>query len=289
MGRGENPRGKSNIDTTELQQPRAMVGGSSFEAVLPDLRAVLFRGVVWAFVGALYAALFLPVFVVTSHWLPDWAAVVIATVAASAVGALVYSSSRLAVLVAMAANFVVFPILVTQGISASPWLPVQGGVGAGALVGLLYGMGAKESNVYRADAKLLAGVVAGLLVSVIAVIWQYFLGVSSVIWLVTVLAPICGLIYVQLCPTFVVRFSDLLPRYLDAAVAGAIVGGFIGFGLWVMGGVVLGTTPEVWTAPIQRIAQLLPQALPLAAIASFILGLMRSLLKVQWKDMYDEQ
>ena len=235
-------------------------------------------GVIWTFVGALYAALFMPVFeVVRSVW-PLWTAPICAAVVATAGGALVYSSSQLALMVAIFSNFGVFGYLLYSGEFASPLAPSAIGAGIGALVGALYGVGVKESRIYSADAKLLAGLVVGGAVSVISLIWILVFGASVAI-LVAVLAPVSGLLYVKVVDRFIQRFSDIFPAFLDGAIAGLVIGGFIGFGLWVMGGIVLQNASPEWETTISVIGESTPLAVAAAAISTGVLGMVYGGLK----------
>jgi hypothetical protein len=234
---------------------------------------ILFHGVVWCFVGALYAALFIPVFEVVLRVLPLWAAPVCATVAATVGGALVYSSHQLALLVAIFCNFAVFGQLLYSGEIGSPLAPVAVGAGMGAIVGSLYGLGVKESRIYSADAKLLASATVGLVVSLIGVVWV-LLSSASLTILVAVLAPLSGMFYELTVNSFIQRYSDVLPPFADGAVAGTVVGGIIGFGLWVMGGIVLVEVAPEWRDTMAVIADSTPVAIAAASASTFVLGML---------------
>jgi hypothetical protein len=233
---------------------------------------VLFRGVIWSLVGALYAAVFIPVFEVGGSTLPVWLALVLASIAATAGGALVYSSAQLAFQVAVVSNVAVFGYTLVSGGAISPLEPVVVGAGAGAVVGALYGLIVKKSSIYRADAKLLSGIVAGGGLSVLGIAWvMQFEG--NPIFLVALLAPLSGVIYERIVNKFVQRFSDLLPPFADGAVAGVVIGGLLGLGLWVMGGAVLENVAAEWLTTINRIAYSAPLAIVAAAVTTFVVGM----------------
>ena len=239
---------------------------------------IFFYGVIWAFVGALYAALFMPVFEVVRNVWPLWTAPICAAVVATAGGALVYSSSQLALLVAIFSNFAVFGYLLYSGEFASPLAPTLVGAGIGAIVGVLYGLGVKESRIYSADAKLMAGFVAGAAVSVVSLVWILVFNASLTI-LVAVLAPLTGLMYVKIVDDFIQRFSDVFPAFVDGAIAGAVIGGFIGFGLWVMGGIVLQRIAPEWESTIAVIAESTPLAVAEASVSTGVLGMLYGALR----------
>lgn len=239
---------------------------------------IFFYGVIWTFVGALYAALFMPVFEVVRHVWPLWTAPVCAAVVATAGGALVYSSSQLALLVAIFSNFAVFGYLLYSGEFASPLAPTLVGAGIGTIVGALYGLGVKESRINSADAKLMAGFVVGVAVSVVSLVWILVFNASLSI-LVAVLAPLTGLMYVKIVDHFIQRFSDVFPVFVDGAIAGAVIGGFIGFGLWVMGGIVLQKTAPEWQGTIAVIAESTPLAVAAASVSTGVLGMLYGALR----------
>lgn len=233
---------------------------------------VLFRGVIWSLVGALYAAVFIPVFEVGINILPVWLALVLASVAATAGGALVYSSAQLAFQVAVISNVAVFGYTLVSGAAISPLGPVAVGTGAGAAVGALYGLMVKKSNIYRAEAKLLSSIVAGGTLSAIGVAWVLLFH-GNPIFLVALLAPLSGVFYERSVNKFVQRFSDVLPPFADGAVAGAVIGGLLGLGLWVMGGAVLENVGAEWLTTINRIAYSAPLAIAAAAVTTFVVGM----------------
>ncbi len=253
----------------------------------PRPRDILHRGLVWAFTGALYAAMFVPVFEVTGSTLALWIAPVLATVAATAGGALVYSSSQLAVQIAIFSNIAVFVYLVANGIVVAPLGPTLVGAGVGAVAGAIYGLTVKESRIYRADAKLLAGLVAGTAVSVIALAWVLIVG-DKLIWLIALLAPVSGVVYLRFAGIFVQRYAGLFPPFIDGAIAGLVIGGFIGFGLWLMAGVAMADVVPEWRGIFDRITDLAPAAIAAGGITTFVLGMIKAAFRLHWGDPYDQ-
>ena len=260
---------------------------SNHEKRIAKPQDILYRGLVWAFVGALYAAMFVPVFEVTSRVLPLWISAVLAAMAATAGGAMVYSSSQLAVQSALFSNIAVFVYLLSSGVVVPPLGPTVVGASIGAITGALYGLIVKKSRIYRADAKLMAGIVAGGVVSVIALAWILVLG-DELVWLIALLAPISGVVYLKLVAAFVRRFSDVLPRFVDGALAGVVIGGFIGFGLWLMAGVALADVVPEWRATYTRITDIALDAIAAACITTFLMGIVKAALKLNWGDPYDQ-
>lgn len=242
---------------------------------------VLFHGVIWSFVGVLYAAVFILVFEVGRSTLPPWLAIVLASVAATAGGALVYSSAQLAFQVAVISTVAVFGYIVASGGGISPLEPVIIGAGAGVVVGALYGQFVKKSNIYRAEARLLSGIVTGGALSVVGVAWVLLLDSRRIFFLVALLAPLSGVIYERIVNDFVRRFSDVLPPFADGAVAGAVIGGLLGLGLWVMGGTVLveNVVAAEWLKTINQIASSALLAIAAAAATTFVIGMIDAAVK----------
>jgi len=253
----------------------------------PRPHEILYRGLVWAFVGALYAAMFVPVFEVTNNVLPFWIAPVFATIAATAGGALVYSSAQLAIQTAIFSNIAVFAYLLSQGVVVSPLGPTLVGAGVGTVTGGVYGLLVKESKIYRAEAKLMAGIVAGGAASIIGLVWVVIVD-DKLVWLIALLAPMSGMIYLKLTASFVERFSDVLPPVGDGAVAGLVIGAFVGFGLWLGGAIALEKVVPEWHATFDRIKDIGLLAIAVASVTTFVMGMVKTALRLNWGDPYDQ-
>jgi hypothetical protein len=253
----------------------------------PDRFEIIYNGIIWAFVGVLYAAIFIPVFEVTQNSIPLWAAAICATVAATAGGALVYSSSQLALMVAMASNFAVFGYLLYSGEMASPIAPIMVGAGVGFIVGAMYGLIVKESRIYRAEAILLAGIADGVVISILSLLWILVFN-ASVTLLVVVLAPLSGLIYVLIVNRFIQRYSDILPPIADGAVAGMVIGGFVGLGLWVMGAIAMDNATPEWRDSIETIVQSTPITIAAASVSTLLLGMLYAALRSRFEGLEEQ-
>jgi hypothetical protein len=243
------------------------------------------RGIIWGFVGLIFGALFVPLWEFARQWAGPYVGLVLATTASGAVGGLFYGSMRLAFLIAIFTNIAVFGFLVSAPWPISPWVTMALGAGIGLLIGAVYGATAKDSKVFRADAKTLTGLAAGLAASVIAMTVTVLDVPLSIAHLVGVLAPATGLFYVLLLPPMVERFSNLLPPVGDGAVVGAAVGGFVGLGMWVVGGTVLDGLAGPWVESSHTIAQLWPEAVGFAMAGAFLLGFLRDLFNLHWVDI----
>ena len=133
-----------------------------------SIRQSIFRGLVWAFVAAIYSSLFVPLFEIVSQNHSVGASYLAAATAAGATGALFYSAMRLAIVVAAFGNIAVFVYLIAIGPGAVPEGAMVIGAIMGAIIGGVYGKFAKDSHVLCGDAKLLAGAVAGCVAAFVA-------------------------------------------------------------------------------------------------------------------------
>jgi hypothetical protein len=261
---------------------------STFNSRLKDAGA---RSVIWAFVGALFGVLF----IAAEHVLKGVAGpldpLILAAAAAGAVGALIYSSMRLAVVAAGVTTVLLITLQFALGIGskriAAPvdiavWLGAASAVGA--LVGAYYGHAAPASRVNRAMAKTLAGLVAGASTGLLWWIVVQLAG-EPPLWLtVAVLVPAVGWSYVSLAAYFVRWGSRWLPRVIDAALVGAAVAVVVVLGYWV---VVASVNPAIALAAglDEALPAQLPEALVAGAGGGMIAGFLRGMLGFGWYDL----
>jgi hypothetical protein len=248
-------------------------------------REALIRALIWAFIGILYGMLFVFLAQLATQWGLPVHPYFFAGVLAATMGALIYSSMRLAVLLAIIiAPFCVLFLVFAEGM-VQPHDLLAVVVPIGALIGAVYGHFDKASRVYRADAKLLAGFCAGFLVGL------GYLVLSGVVagWpmglVIAVMCPLTGLLYVLLVPGFIRFRDDLLPPLLDGAMAGAGVAVFLALVFFLMAhSLELGgaTAPA---AVLQQIYALLPQAMLGGALGAGLIGLLSGLFLTTWQDL----
>lgn len=261
---------------------------STFNSRLKDAGA---RSVIWAFVGALFGVLF----IASQHALKGFGGpidpLVLAGACAGAVGALIYSSMRLAVVTAGVSTVLLIGLQFTLGIRperlAGPvdtmtWLGAAAAVGA--VVGAFYGYASPGSRVNRAVAKTAAGLVAGGSTGLLW--WLVVRSVGDVpLWLtVGVLVPAVGWSYVFLATYFVRWGSRWLPRVIDAALVGAAVASVVALGYWA---VVASVNPALaGEAGLDRnLLAALPEALVAGAGGGMVAGFVRGMLGFGWYDL----
>ncbi|MCU7916181.1 MAG: hypothetical protein KZQ65_09880 [Candidatus Thiodiazotropha sp. (ex Gloverina cf. vestifex)] len=113
---------------------------SSSLSIAHRVREALIRGAIWAFVGLLYAMLFIFFAALAAHWQLPINPVFLAGILAGTLGALIYSSMRLAVLmtVIIAPFSIFYFILASWPINLFYLLLIVSTIGA--IIGALYGV-----------------------------------------------------------------------------------------------------------------------------------------------------
>lgn len=248
------------------------------------LQEALIRGAIWAFIGLLYALLFTFFSAFAEHWRLPVNPIFLAGIVASTLGALIYSSMRLAVLM----TAIISPLSIFYFILAT-W-PVDllnlllGGSVIGAIVGALYGIFSMGSRIYRADAKTLAGFCAGWLVSLGYLLTTYF-GSYSLGALVAVMCPLTGLLYVLMVPHFIKYYDNLLPPVGDGLLVGVGISGFIAMSFFVMIGSLDGSVAGPLLPLLEAVHRNLPKALLGGVLGGAGAGVASGLLLRNWQDL----
>ncbi|MBF0255337.1 MAG: hypothetical protein HQL47_02525 [Gammaproteobacteria bacterium] len=249
------------------------------------LREAAIRGGIWAFIGLLYAVLFVFFVVFSGRWGLPADPYFVAAVLSGTIGALIYSSMRLAVLMA-GLLFPISIIMFTLGegaVTVSGLLLVM--VPAGAVMGALYGYLSHGSRIRCADAKTLAGFSVGVLVGLVYMLLSARLEQVPLAWVVAGLSPLTGLLYVMVVPTFIKLYNDLLPPIGDGALVGGFVAVFIAICSFVMAssvdtGMAGNLLPEV-----ERVLEQLPSAMLGGIIGAGLAGVVSGLLLTNWQDL----
>ena len=99
------------------------------------------------------------------------------------------------------------------------------GAVVGLIVGTLYGWQEKRSRICCADAKILAGLLAGIAASLFALILGLLFEELVYPKSAMAIAPIAILVYVTATPWFVRRCQLIVPAAVDGAIVGLGVGG----------------------------------------------------------------
>lgn len=248
-------------------------------------REAFIRSVIWAFVGVLYGMLFVFFAELAEEWNLPIHPYFFSGVLAGTIGALIYSSMRLAVLLAILISPVCVLIFIFSNNSVSPAELLMIVTPIGAIIGALYGLFSPTSRVYRADAKMLTGFSAGYLAALgylmlSAYIKQIPLGV-----IVSVMCIVTGWLYVLFVPTFIRFRENLLPPLGDGALVGISVAIFLAVCFFIMINS-LNTEPGVQLLPlIQHVNELLPQAVTGGLIGGAFAGFLSGLLLTEWQDL----
>jgi hypothetical protein len=250
------------------------------------------RSVVWGFIGALFGALFVAAHALLAPLLPALDPLVVGAVAAGGIGAVVYSSMRLSLLAA-GLCFLLLAVLqlgaALRGVPADTvWrLDVLLGLAAagGAAAGAYYGHRYRQSHVYRALPKTLAGLVAGLLAGsawwlLLQAVGEVPLGVS-----IAVLCPLVGWCYVALAGLAVRALAGRQSPRVDGALVGAVVSGLVALGFWATAGTLRPDVAGEAAAAIQAVTAQVPAAVVAGWLGGMVAGFTRGLLGFGWYDL----
>jgi hypothetical protein len=254
--------------------------------LMERLKEAMVRGVVWGFIGILFGSLFAALYQLALNWGGPLPPFTIAAIFASGAGALIYGSMRLAVVIAALCAPLGVATLIHDSGPVSPLLMVLRIALPGAIIGALYGLLARQSRVFRADAKALAGLTAGIL---IAVPWHFVtvhFGIEvPTPWAVALLCPTVGLLYTQLVEHFIPRLEELLPTTGDGALVGFAVAAYVGCGLWLVAGYIdhqiLGPHASVANAILRE----LPSAMFGGMVGGFAGGFIGGAMGKEWQDL----
>jgi hypothetical protein len=251
----------------------------------PRLREAAIRGLIWAFVGLLYAFLFVSFAVFAETRDLPVNPYFFAGVLAGTIAALMYSSMRLVVLMAA----LLFPVSIIyftqfeQDIVLVDWFKVM--LPTGILIGAVYGYFSTNSRIRRADAKTLAGFSVGVLVSLSYLVAEYLLSDLSITLIVGLMCPLTGILYVLVVPTFIKLYQDILPPAGDGALLGACIAVFVSFCSFVMAGSIDSSMAGELVPEVQAILQRLPPAVTGGVVGAGLSGIVSGLLLRQWQDL----
>ncbi|MGD8588999.1 MAG: hypothetical protein PVG22_09250 [Chromatiales bacterium] len=249
------------------------------------LREAFVRGIIWGFIGSLYGMLFVIFAALSAEWEIPLPPYLFAGVLAGTIGALIYSSMRLAVLMAIIISPVCAILMVFSSTPIAPHNLVFIIGTVGAVAGALYGRFTKNSRVYRADAKTLTGFTSGLLVSLVYVMFSRQLSDLPMGVVVGIMCPITGFIYVSLAPTFIRTFGNLLPRAGDGALVGVGVAVFLTLCNFVMVHSIDIDSTGAFHELVHHVQALMPQAIFGGLIGGVLGGFVSSQFFNHWQDL----
>ncbi len=240
--------------------------------------------VVWAFVGVIFGFIFVVLNEAFQGLGSRYVQYMAASAAAGAVGALMYGSMRLAVIVA-AFVFVGTVTYLSLAPGAVPESLIVIAAGVGLIVGGVYGRWVAPSEIARADAKIIAGASSGLVASLLAVAVAIVEGDLSYFWLAAIVCAATGLLYIVSVRWFTSHFSNLLPPIGDGALVGAGMGTSMGLLFVVMAGTL--DTPLVaqHQSLVSGVMEHVPMATVGAALGAFLAAIARSLTGARWQDL----
>ncbi|MET0120197.1 MAG: hypothetical protein ABW124_04055 [Candidatus Thiodiazotropha sp. 6PLUC9] len=249
------------------------------------INEALIRGAIWAFIGLLYGMLFVFFSAFAEYWQLPVNPYLFAGVLSGTLGALIYSSMRLAVLMTVIISpiCIFYFILVEKPANLNTILLLSAFVGA--IVGALYGVFSMGSRVYRADAKTLAGFSSGWLISLSFLLVSSFVENLPISLIVGLMCPLTGILYVLLVPSFIKLYDNLLPPIGDGLMVGVGVSSFVTLSFFVMISTVDNEIAGPFLTALETIQETLPGAVFGGIIGGGLAGILSGLLLTKWQDL----
>jgi hypothetical protein len=253
--------------------------------IIHRVKEAFIRGAIWAFIGLLYALLFIFFSALAGYWQLPVDPVFLAGILAGTFGALIYSSMRLAVLMTAIISplSIFYFILADWPVEPLRLLLIVSAVGA--VIGALYGVFSLGSRIYRADAKTLAGFCAGWLSSLAYLLYSSLLEPVSLGITVALMCPLTGLLYVWMVPTFIKHYDNLLPPIGDGLMVGVGVSGFVALTFLVLIASIDNSVAGPLLPVIGRVQESLGPAVLGGIIGGGLAGIASGLLVTGWQDL----
>lgn len=249
------------------------------------LREALIRGAIWAFVGLLYAMLFVFFSVFSGYWKLPAEPYFVALLLSGTIGAIIYSSMRLAVFMAG----LLFPISIlyftlNEGhITLTTVLTIL--LPAGIIIGGLYSFFDRNSRIDCADAKSLAGFSVGCFLGLGYLLGKPWLSSLSLPWLIAIACPLTGMFYVTVVPTFIRLYRNLLPPVGDGALVGGFVAIFIAFCSFIMASSIDNSMAGTLVPEVEQVLERLPSAMLGGLLGAGLAGVVSGLMLREWQDL----
>jgi hypothetical protein len=248
-------------------------------------KEALIRGTVWAFIGSLYGMIFIFFYSLSEHYSLTISSLLIAGTLAGTLAALIYSSMSLAVIIASVSSVTSLIFAVSSDGNINLLNLVLTTAIVGAIVGAWYGVYAKHSRVYRADAKTLTGISAGGLISLFIFIVNFLIPSTPLMLTIGMSCLLTGSLYVVLVPVFVQRYDEILPPVGDGAMVGAGTSVFISLLFFIM---ISGVTPEA-AGDLQLLTDHIRNTFLQASVGGMlgggIAGFISGIMLKEWQDL----
>lgn len=248
-------------------------------------REAFLRSVIWAFIGVLYGTLFVFFSELAEEWNFPINPYVFSGVLAGSIGALIYSSVRLAVLLAVILSPICILVFIFSEDSVLPAELFKVVAPAGTIIGALYGLLSTTSRVNRAGAKMLSGFSAGFLPALVYLILsEYLKGVPLGI-IVGVMCIVTGWLYVLFVPTFIRFHENLLPSFGAGALVGTSVAIFLVVCVFLMINSI-NSGHEAQPLPLLlHMYEFLPQSVTGGLLGGAFAGFISGLFLTEWQDL----
>jgi hypothetical protein len=249
------------------------------------IKEAFIRGAIWAFIGLLYGMLFVFFSTFAEYWSLPINPYLFGGVLSGAIGALIYSSMRLAVLMTTILSPLCIFYFIFAGKPTSLSIIMIIAMLIGAIVGALYGSFSKGSRVNRADAKTLTGFSAGWIVSLCYLLFSNFSASHQIAIIVALMCPLTGILYVFLVPGFIKLYDNLLPPIGDGLMVGVGVSVFVTLSFFIMISSIDQEIAGSLIPVLQNIHHNLPGAMLGGVIGGGSAGILSGMLLTKWQDL----
>jgi hypothetical protein len=243
----------------------------------------LLRGVIWGFVGGIYASLFIGFLELFQFSGFSFWSLVLAGSLAGAVGAAFYGAMQIAIMGTLAGVIATFGYLVTYSANVQPlavWIVASvAGLSLGAVFGAMH-----VFLVKGALSKMLSGLVGGSFAGL--VLWGVTLLLPEPLpvgVLVGLLVPITGYVYVAVSDRVESLCSGRIPDPIVGGLVAGSLAGVVGTSVWAVGGSATGSVDPAFRTAIDHALSQVPVAILGGAVGGIVAGSLLEVLGMQPK------
>jgi hypothetical protein len=249
------------------------------------IKEALIRGAIWAFIGLLYGMLFVFFSAFAEYWTLPINPYLFAGVLSGTLGALIYSSMRLAVLMTIITSPICIFYFIVAERPVNLLIILSMATVIGAIVGALYGSFSMGSRVNRADAKTLTGFSSGWVAALCYLLFSSFFESLPIAMIVALMCPFTGLLYVLLVPGFIKLYDNLLPPIGDGLLVGVGVSAFVTLSFFVMISSIDNEIAGSMVTVLQTIHENLSGSMLGGVIGGGSAGILSGILLTEWQDL----